>query len=189
MAATHKKTAKKAATTAAKSSSISKVPKNAIKGKSRRKTKAGGHLSINDQAESNTGFRFLDLPAEIRNSIYELALKSDTEIIVDDQLELPPLLASCPEVHDEACSIWYRDNEFRAKVKDCNADSLNKWTQHCCTVGQRDYFNVSISLLGDIKWENLLKWCEAVWKDDKARVLVAESGKYSMPCENVLQRI
>jgi hypothetical protein len=54
---------------------------------------------------------------------------------------------------------------------------LNEWTSNCCTVGQRDYFAVSLDLRGYVEWENLVKWCHAIWKDDKARVLVWQDGK------------
>lgn len=122
-------------------------------------------------------FRFLDLPPEIRNLVYAIALRSHGIIIVDEKLELPALLTSCQEIHSEASSIWYRDNTFKAAIEDCDANALNKWAQHCCTVGQRDHFDVGIHLVGDIKWKNLLEWCRAVWEDDKARVLVWEEGK------------
>jgi hypothetical protein len=59
---------------------------------SSRKTKAKTRAK-----EVTNPFRFLDLPAEIRNSIYELALHSKKTIIVDRKLELPPLLASSPK--------------------------------------------------------------------------------------------
>jgi hypothetical protein len=139
---------------------------------SSRKTKAKTRAK-----EVTNPFRFLDLPAEIRNSIYELALHSKKTIIVDRKLELPPLLASSPQIQDEASSIWYHDNEFRAPIKNCNASALNEWTSNCCTVGQRDYFAVSLDLRGYVEWENLVKWCHAIWKDDKARVLVWQDGK------------
>ena len=119
---------------------------------------------------------------EIRNVIYELALQSNETILVDRELKLPPLLATCTQIRDEACSIWYRDNQFRAEVNNCDAAALNKWSQHCCTVGQRDYFDVPIFLEGLIYWSNLLDWCRAVWKDDKARILVDEPGKSSTSC-------
>ena len=107
-----------------------------------------------------TYFRFFDLPPETRNSIYELVLDEKETIFVQPSLKLPPLLASCSQICDEAASIWYRDNDFETLVQDCNATLLNKWTRHCCTVGQRDYFNVSIALRftrGTFPWKNLTK--------------------------------
>lgn len=124
--------------------------------------------------EPEKPFRFLDLPAEIRNSVYELMLPEEGTIDVVEALKLPSLLASCAQIHDEASSIWYRDNEFRASVFDCDASTLNKWAHHCCTVGQPYHFEVSIVIEGYINWRNLVKWCEAIWKDDKARRLVSD---------------
>ena len=99
-------------------------------------------------------------------------LDENKTIFVQPSLKLPPLLASCSQICDEAASIWNRDNDFETLVQDCNATLLNKWTRHCCTVGQRDYFNVSIALRftrGNFPWKNLIKWSEAIWKDDKDR--------------------
>jgi hypothetical protein len=145
--------------------------------KRKPKRKAAQSAGSTYQADPKQGFPFLDLIPEIRNAIYELALQSEETIVVDRELRLPPLLATCTQIRDEACSIWYRDNQFRAEVNNCDASALNKWSQHCCTVGQRDYFGVTIFLEGQIYWNNLLDWCHAIWKDDRARILVYEPGK------------
>ena len=109
------------------------------------------------------------LPAELRNSIYELVLRNRYKIHVEKGLSLPPLLATCSKIRDEASSIWYRDNKFIAGVKNCNATTLNAFSEHACTVGQRDYFQIGIALMGSPNWKNLVQWCEAIWKDDNAR--------------------
>ena len=165
MAAKRTKTAKKQTGKTTKSNHGVKKRTTCTKSKAKKLTKV------------TNPFRLFDLTAEIRNSIYELVLQTKGTIIVDRKLELPPLLASCDQIQDEASSIWYRDNEFRAPIKDCNASALNDWTAHCCTVGQRDYFDVSLNLRGYVARENLLKSCKAIWKDDKARVLVWQKGK------------
>ena len=83
--------------------------------------------------------RLLNLPAENRNSVYELVLRDDQTIQVDQDLVEPGLFATCSQIRHEATSIWYRDNSFDANVYDCDAAVLNGWAQHCCTVGQRDF--------------------------------------------------
>ncbi|KAK3701623.1 hypothetical protein LTR37_015374 [Vermiconidia calcicola] len=112
---------------------------------------------------------FFKLPAELRNNIYELVLRNRYAIHVEKGLSLPPLLATCSEIRDEASSIWYRDNKFIAGVKNCNATTLNAFSEHACTVGQRDYFEIGIALMGPPNWKNLVQWCQAIWKDGNAR--------------------
>ena len=166
MAARGSKTAKKTAPKTTKSNYGMKKRTASKKTKAKKRTK-----------KATNPFRFLDLHAEIRNTVYELVLQANETITVDEKLELPPLLATCRQILGEAASIWYRDNKFRAHVEDCNAIVLNEWSLHCCTVGQRDYFDVSISSSGPVAWENLVVWCKAIWKDDKARVLVWQDGE------------
>lgn len=166
---------KKAAVGPATSSKAKVHPKHSAKrqGQTKRKIKTSRKKRTATPTQS---FRFLALPAEIRNSIYELALKSSTPILVERKLKSPPLLSTCTQIRSKAASIWYRDNKFYARVPNCDAAAVNKWSQHCCTVGQRDYFDVAIKLFGGIEWSNLLKWCQAVWEDDRARRLAWQAG-------------
>lgn len=82
----------------------------------------------------------------------------------------------CVQIRDEAASIWYRDNTFTARIFNCQAETLNKWSKDCCTVGQRDYFDVGLiyRLNRPLDTENLIDWCKAIWKDDTARRLMLE---------------
>lgn len=178
MAAKKKKTVGELITYGTKPRKLTRSATKAIK--STHQSEDQTDKTSEHQADAGHGSRLLSLPPEIRNSIYELVLYHDAPIHVDSDLKLLPLLATCSGFHIEASSIWYRDNHFRAVGINCDATALHKWTQNCCTVGQRDYFDVSIELRDRINWDRLVDWCYAVWKDDKARMLVDEPGKSSI---------
>lgn len=57
-------------------------------------------------------FRFLDLPPELRNRVYNYALveKKGTVIPITPDLEPPALLSTSKQVREESLQIWYRQN-------------------------------------------------------------------------------
>ena len=84
-------------------------------------------------SETTTGhaapFRLLELPAEIRNYIYELALVEDSPIVIDPALKKaqasqPPLIRVSRQIRQETLSLFYSKNtfEFDISSKGYNAE-------------------------------------------------------------------
>lgn len=64
---------------------------------------------------------FLSLSAELRNAIYEMALKIEDSIDASrkiDILQHTGLLFVSRQIHDEALSIWYAVNTFKFDIGD-----------------------------------------------------------------------
>lgn len=72
---------------------------------------------------------FLTLPAELRNSIYELVIISPDELVItkEGNLATPPLLQVCKQIRCEALTMYYAENCFRALVDDHDACGLEAW--------------------------------------------------------------
>ena len=69
--------------------------------------------------------RLLQLPSELRNRIYELALIQLNPIrlpLGQSERDKRALLRTCHQIHDEAVGIYYGNNAF---VADCGACFLN----------------------------------------------------------------
>ncbi|KAK3620960.1 hypothetical protein LTR56_023096 [Elasticomyces elasticus] len=116
---------------------------------------------------------FLALPAELRNTIYELALLQSDDIEVDDQLRPPPLLQVSRQVREETGSMWYERNVFFQRVMDCDARLVSTWSRYCRNIGMSGEVQIVIS--GVPNWSNLLEWC---------RELVEGHSGYPFPDEN-----
>ncbi|KAI7377824.1 hypothetical protein KC336_g19484 [Hortaea werneckii] len=60
------------------------------------------------------GSRLLDLPSELRNSIYTYVLAADEviQIPASGQLTRPPLLQVCQQITDDATLLYYSCNRF-----------------------------------------------------------------------------
>ncbi|KAK4544940.1 hypothetical protein LTR36_003845 [Oleoguttula mirabilis] len=71
---------------------------------------------------------FLDLPAELRNDIYHLALTHDT-VTVTDRLIEPALLSTTRQIRRETLPIFYGANTFEAPyppfMMDLSADKIS----------------------------------------------------------------
>ncbi|KAK5111965.1 hypothetical protein LTR85_011712 [Meristemomyces frigidus] len=119
--------------------------------------------------------RFLSLPPELRNAIYEYALLGPSSIEVNPDFKIPGPLVACQQVRNEALGIYYKLNTFSIVVEDCDATLLNLWTQHCCKIGQLEY-DLAILVDGDANWDNLVKWVKAIWAGDGSRRLLEVEG-------------
>ena len=125
-------------------------------------------------------FPFLQLPAELRNTIYELALVEQSPIPVDKEVnrlngfpDEPSLLRLCSSIRNEAIGIWLKSNEFAFTVTDCDADVLNRWAAYCDSFGFGD---IKISIILEHtsyfdSWHNLLHWCRAIFQGKGARMV------------------
>lgn len=69
---------------------------------------------------SNQPFRFFDIPAELRNRIYEYNFSGAMVKLKDKGklLQAPSLLVACKQLYSEATSIYYAETMFYADSRD-----------------------------------------------------------------------
>lgn len=82
----------------------------------------GATAAITDGNANSTGnCPLLELPAELRNRIYEYVLGPPNRMRIDSssaryssacKLQFPPLLRTCQQIRAEASGIWYSSTTF-----------------------------------------------------------------------------
>ncbi|KAH9807340.1 hypothetical protein Tdes44962_MAKER06376 [Teratosphaeria destructans] len=100
------------ATAAVPAASASRTPK---KSRKKVKTAARGRRKGNSQGASKGRAGFLDLPAELRNEIYRLVFVSEEHFNFGGPTNFSrgaAFLRTCSQIHAEARSILYGENEF-----------------------------------------------------------------------------
>ena len=111
---------------------------------------------------------FLDLPPEMRNRVYKLALiEKDEEIEVDATWQPPALLSTCKQIRSETLHMAYQSNAFIFKITDCDASLFVAFDKHVESLPEelRDTVSYKIRLFGR-DWDNLMVWCRHVWKGE-----------------------
>ncbi|KAF2769771.1 hypothetical protein EJ03DRAFT_374270 [Teratosphaeria nubilosa] len=81
---------------------------------------------------TNASCPLLNLPPELRNTIYELALLSaqPIEIPSNGRLSAPPLIQVCRQTRSEATAIYYGQNAFRCIVVYEMCRTAYDWLTH-----------------------------------------------------------
>jgi hypothetical protein len=111
---------------------------------------------------------FLDLPPELRNKIYQLALKERTgRIAVDTTWKPPALLATCKQIRSESRCMAYVVNSFGLAVRDCDHSVRMAFKAHLQSLPDelRNQVTCYTTLAGS-NWNNLVVWCRHVWNGD-----------------------
>jgi len=84
----------------------------------------------NLQVEDEQPCYLLELSAELRNTIYRLALVSEDPIELEDA-DIPPmdppLLKTCRQIRSEARGIFYKENKVIFLVEDWDISRIVKW--------------------------------------------------------------
>lgn len=109
----------------------------------------------------------LDLPPEIRNMIWKLALREDHDIIVYPGLKQPHLLMTCRQIRSETRMMWYMldVNYFLIRVDDCDSRLALLWTRHLLSIFPvKDVPSVGHMICDSPNWTNLLKWAKGVYE-------------------------
>ena len=74
---------------------------------------------------SRTKPSLLNIPAELRNNIYELALTSEHDIVIQvGGAKRPALLHACKQTREEATKIYFSQNDFRMSVDEATVSTL-----------------------------------------------------------------
>jgi len=71
----------------------------------------------------------LELPAELRNLIYEYTLTApDRLVLTNDTLpEQPALTRTCRQIRSECLPMFYEKNQFRYYCRDFSRVAINRW--------------------------------------------------------------
>ncbi|EME38976.1 hypothetical protein DOTSEDRAFT_75618, partial [Dothistroma septosporum NZE10] len=82
------------------------------------------YVKILDEADREATFRFLDLPAEMRNLVYAELLTFNVDTCPGHRFCYAQILRTCKAVNQEAISILYEDNVFDARFTVIAADEV-----------------------------------------------------------------
>lgn len=128
---------------------------------------------------------FLDLPAELRNSIYRLCLidRPRFSIRVHDAFKFPALLQVNSQIRSEASSIFLLENHFSV---DCSNFDCSLYTafiertavaKHLQNMRLRSRVLPWIADTSDMVWSSLLQWLRVYYNDpDTLRPFVTRFG-------------
>lgn len=109
----------------------------------------------------------LDLPSEIRNMIWKLAVREDDDIIVHPGLRQPHLLMTCRQIRSETRMMWYMQdvNHFKIRVHNCDSGLALLWNAHLLSIFPvEDVPSVGHIICDSPDWANLLKWAKGVYE-------------------------
>lgn len=102
-----------------------------------------------------------------RFQIYEYALIEPEKIKIRTTLRQPPLLSTCRQMRQDAGLIWFERNKFLVTIWDCNAGLFAAFANlHHTHQGRYDttgHLVYHVVLEGAKDWNNLARWCYAVW--------------------------
>lgn len=125
------------------------------------------HASRSAHVESQltvgqNSFSFLDLPAELRNVIYELCLLEPNRITITAELKQPALLMTCRQIRSETKLMWFWRNTYQYTVVDC--DSRLVYAFHTLYGGPLpNKVRVNIYATGQNNWTALMEWCKFIF--------------------------
>jgi hypothetical protein len=100
---------------------------------------------------------WLDLPPELRNTIYRFSLVGTEDIIINDcnKPQSPSLLPTCRQIRQEAMEIYYQESEFHIMMVNYVSTTLQKW---CKSSKQRASCNLYFHIFQSHNWSNLMEW-------------------------------
>lgn len=140
------------------------------------------------QEPNRSSCPLLNLPLELREMIYELALCNPgdiTFITASGYSRGSGLLSTCTQIRQEATQIFYAYNSFKILVGDCDATPMVRWYESLEEIPYlsdkvRDNVDMKAYLRWEPNWENLMKWCQVAHEGKKkVHVLMAQSLKKS----------
>lgn len=115
------------------------------------------------------GSPLLNLPAELRNSIYRLVLLEQNPITVTRTLQTPGLTQTCQQIRRETIKPWIMENEFRFDILHCDTTLLTKWQ---CRVPRMNFdtaadeITIHTYIRPSTNWANVLNSCIMIWSDN-----------------------
>jgi hypothetical protein len=122
--------------------------------------------TVPTQPESHSPL--LKLPPELRNRIYEYALRFDNGICeVNETVGIPEsaLLLTCKEIRREAIGIFYSANKVHVELESFSPSLPILIEKKMCALHKQYGFQIeinSLSTCGPRNWRNLMSWLKTV---------------------------
>lgn len=101
--------------------------------------------------------------------IYTFSLVSSASIIISSSFHPPALIATNHQIRHEAIPLFYTSNTFRMLIHNCDISLYQAYTANAAIpdwVKEKWVWRLHIS---GFNWENLVKWCRAVWEGGMGR--------------------
>lgn len=143
-----------------------RAKRQARKSRSQQTTAAASETA----QQPTTSSRLLALPRELRDIIYDYAVKELDIIQVTEQLEPPALTRVNHQVRFEALRRWWSQNCFKVTVKDCDVRLLRRFecmrddARWDLNLRQRQTKGFWACFTGIPHWKNLVEWCRTVYR-------------------------
>ncbi|USW58685.1 hypothetical protein Slin15195_G120040 [Septoria linicola] len=144
----------------------------------------------NDPGKQDTISLFLELPTELRNDIYRLVLvrpkhKRDVVTTIDTIPKEPALLLTCRQIRGEALGIYFRENKFTFRIRDCDAEVYLKWC-----VRSKHHLAAAIEFVceGSPNWRNFKIRLRA-HHYDRARALRAHPWPGESKLKTIMRKV
>jgi hypothetical protein len=124
------------------------------------------NTSVSAQPESHS--LLLKLPPELRNRIYEYALRFDNGICeVNETVGIPEsaLLLTCKEIRQEAIGIFYSANKVHVELESFSPAMPILIEKKMCALHKQYGYKIEINSLstrGPRNWRNLMSWLKTV---------------------------
>lgn len=126
---------------------------------------------------------FLDLPAELRNQIYNYYLDDCSDyraiLVINKDSMPPPILATCRQIRSETFELWHLGQQVFFQVIDCNTFLYHAYASKIIHSRGENFFrkwsrNVTVELedVDEGSWDYLMEWCHAVWARELLRTTV-----------------
>ena len=117
----------------------------------------------------------LDLPAELRNTIFEYALVEERPINVEHLRATPQLFLVSHQVRRECVSLFYLSNSFTITLYDANPTLLGRWCKHCQSLGMRNH-DLNIEVVG-YTGMNITRWAKMIYYGEPCRKMLGIESK------------
>ncbi|KAK4549907.1 hypothetical protein LTR36_005208 [Oleoguttula mirabilis] len=104
----------------------------------------------------------LELSAELRNRIYEMALVSGEEVVVTRQsFAEPALIKSCHQIRDETLQVYYEQHNFALDAPSFDSTVAVRWTAKAQKMAMRKgiwNLRTLITYNWPANWRNVMLW-------------------------------
>ncbi|KAK5171096.1 uncharacterized protein LTR77_004240 [Saxophila tyrrhenica] len=110
------------------------------------------------QVPVSTHCPLLELPPELRNSIWEYAVTEQAKLPLDGGIPELPLLLACKQIREEAWPIFYLQNKFTVRDTDYNSDIYTHTTKRSRELKRRYKIRFQYKTIGTRmpNWPNLM---------------------------------